>query len=389
MRRKSLLSGALLIAGAVAISAMLPLVGSAQTRRAVQQATMPAVVMVIAADVVDGRLEPVGSGSGTIVDADGSILTNYHVINDGKNGRLYDLFIIGRYRAADREPEMVCAGHPSRGKLKAQLDLALIKCDSDMNGQPREISAWPTIPIGRSEEIVPGEQVWVFGYPNDGGSTIHVTAGLVSGWTGEEGGSGRAYMKTDAAITHGNSGGTAIDETGKLIGVPTAFRVTTAVQDEQVATIGKVGLIRPIEHARDLVAVARRGWTPTEGENSVPQAPAVEAATSGSEGVIITSKVVDATNRSPVPNAVVVVFKPGVRVQELDSDDLSAHALTWGQTNAGGLFTLDAPLPRGQAYAVAVIAKGYQPLAANNALELAADAPDLLNPWGELRIQKK
>ena len=356
--------------------------------------TMPAVVMVMAVNVVDGQLKPIASGSGTIIDKNGSVLTNYHVLSDADNNRLYDLFVIGRFRAADRDPEMVCAGHPDRGKLKPTLDLALLKCDMDMNGRPLDPKNWPTLPLGRSEDIDPGDQVWVLGYPNVGGSTIHVTAGLVSGWTGEQGGAtSRAFLKTDAAITHGNSGGTAVDEAGNFIGVPTAFRVTTAQQGDTVATVGKVGLIRPIEHARDLVQIAEDGWTPTASENepdpavaTIPKQPIETAAQSG---VVVASKVIDAANKKPIAGAFVIIFKPGVKTADVSGDDLEKQALSWAQSNAGGAFELQTPIPRGKSYAVAVIAAGYHPVAADDALMIADDAPDLFDPWGEIRLQKQ
>jgi S1-C subfamily serine protease len=390
MPTRSVIRASALLMAAAALVLLIPVHGAAQSRKKVINSTMPAVVMVMAVDVVDGDLRPVASGSGTIVDPDGSVLTNYHVINDARSSRLYDLFVIGRFRAADREPEMICAGRPNRGKLKPNLDLALVKCEMDMTGKAWAPSAWPTIPLGRSEDIVPGEQVWVLGYPNVGGSTIHVTAGLVAGWTGEHGGAGsRAFMKTDAAITHGNSGGTAIDEEGRFIGVPTAFRVTTAQQGETVATVGQVGLIRPIEHARDLIALAHKGWIPADGDHAIDEAQLAGVTAAESPGVIVTSKVVDAANRRPVASAFVIVFRPEVRSAQLAGEKLEEQALAWGQSDGGGVFTLNRPVPRDQSYTVAVLASGYRPLVADNALVVDRDAPDQLDPWTEVRIEKQ
>jgi S1-C subfamily serine protease len=384
------IKASLLVVAVGALSVGFPLAGRAQLRSDVTKATEPAVVMVMAVDVIDGQLVPVASGSGTVVDSDGSVLTNYHVISDAAGNRLYDLFVIGRFRAEDREPEMICAGRPNRSRLKPKLDLALIKCDLDMNGEPWTPSAWPSIPIGRSEDVTVGQWIYVFGYPNVGGTTIHFTSGPISGWTAEEGGaSTRAFMKTEAAITPGNSGGTAVDENGKLIGVPTAFRVSTAVQNQQVVTVGKVGLVRPIEHARDLIAVARKGWVPREGKNSPSTLEAGAVSEQASTGVIISSKVVDATNGAAISGASVVILKPGVTVAELDRGSMSELALAWTQTNAGGAFTFETTVPRGKTYAVAVLARGYHPLAADNALTIGDGAPDLFDPWGQIRLRRR
>ncbi|MGE3458173.1 MAG: hypothetical protein AB7O24_23870, partial [Kofleriaceae bacterium] len=81
-------------------------------------------VMVVTADLIDGRLKPRGGGSGVIVGGDGSIITNYHVVHD-KDGRLHDVFVIGRFSQKDHAPQLWCAGRPSRGKLQRDVDLAL------------------------------------------------------------------------------------------------------------------------------------------------------------------------------------------------------------------------------------------------------------------------
>ncbi len=109
-------------------------------------------VMVVAADLVDGRLRPRGGGSGVVVGADGSILTNYHVIHD-KDGRLHDVFVIGRFSQPDHAPLLWCAGRPNRSKLQRELDLALIKCDLDLDGRawtPTNGTVWATLPEARA-----------------------------------------------------------------------------------------------------------------------------------------------------------------------------------------------------------------------------------------------
>jgi S1-C subfamily serine protease len=346
---------------------------------------MPAVTMIMAVDVKDGQLIPVSSGSGTIIDANGSVITNYHVLFDGKNNKLHDLFIIGLFRAADKEPEFVCAGVPAKGILKKDLDLALIRCDRDRAGAPWTPTSWPTIPVREidKDDIVPGEQVWVLGYPGVGGGTIHVTAGLVSGWTGENGGAGsRAFMKTDASISHGNSGGTAIDEDGNFIGVPTAFRLTTTQHGDAVVTGGRVGLIRPLEHAEDLIRVARTG-------GPVPAGQAVASDDGATEGVMITSTVVDASDGKPIEGAMIVVFKDGLALTDLREDKVEEQALSWAQTDGAGVFRLAAAVPRGGTHTVAVVANGYLSLVEDGVLRVSKSAPPELDPWKKISLQRE
>lgn len=376
---------ALVSLGITTLVIAIPTLTQAGGRKQIIRTTMPAVAMILAVDIQDGQLVPVSSGSGTIVDANGSVITNHHVLFDAKSNKLHDLFIIGLFRAADKEPELVCAGSPAKGMLKPELDLALIRCDRDRAGDPWQASSWPTIPIRQidKDDIVPGEQVWVLGYPGVGGGTIHVTAGLVSGWTGENGGAGsRAFMKTDASITHGNSGGTAIDEDGNFIGIPTAFRLTTTTQGEAVVTAGRVGLIRPLDHALDLISQARKG-----GPSSIASPPSDQATSP--QGIMITSRVVDAADGKPIDEAMVVVFRTGLRAEDLEENEMDEQALTWAQTDAAGVFRLESAVPPGRSYTVAVVADGYLPLVETGALSVPKDAPPEYNPWQRLSLQRE
>ncbi|HUS32951.1 MAG TPA: serine protease, partial [Kofleriaceae bacterium] len=183
-------------------------------------------VMVVVADLVDGRLKARGGGSGVVVGAEGSILTNYHVLHD-KDGRLHDTFIIGRFGSLDKAPSLQCAGRPNRSKLLREMDLALIKCDMDLDGRtwsPTEGGVWATLPEARAADIKMGQRLWVLGYPDVGGGGLRWSTGEVEGWTGEDGAQGKDFIKTDASITHGNSGGPVIDDNGRLVGIAAAFR---------------------------------------------------------------------------------------------------------------------------------------------------------------------
>ncbi len=376
------------LAGLAAL--LVPLAVRAQDARLEAIAlTMPSVVTVLAVDVGDGQLEPMAGGSGTIVDSGGSILTNHHVLHDPYRARLYDLFLIGRFRAADREPEVFCAGSPRAGVLRPDLDLALIRCDSDLNAQPWWPEFWPAVPLGDSTSIVPGEQVWVLGYPNAGGSAIRVSAGLVSGWTGEHGGAAsRAFMRTDAAISAGNSGGTAADRFGRLIGVPTAFRALTAERGGNVAAIGKVGLIRPIELARDLIAAGRRSQSAPGAAPAASDDASLPADPFG-QRVRVTGTITDAGSLRPVRGAYVLALQPSAgEDDDLTRGPLGEAVVAWSQSDATGRFVLEPPLPRGQRYTVGVIASGYEPALEIASLHVANEGVHRLLPWRTISLKR-
>jgi hypothetical protein len=365
-------------------------------------AAMSSTVMVVVADLIDGRLEPVSGGSGVLVSPDGAVLTNAHIIRDEAGDRLHDLFAIGRFRAVDRKTELVCAGYPERSEIAADLDLALLRCDLDMSGRTFTPRNWPAIMIGRSDTLIPGEPIRVLGYPDRGGGGLHIATGEVTGWTGANGTSGQDYVKTSAEITSGSSGAAAVNEDGALIGVATAYRLRAELTPDSGSAPGRdsrpqrvtpsverIGLIRPLAQAEPLLAIARSGWA-----SRARHRPGVPVRTGGADsgqsgGVMVTSKVVDAANDQPIAGAMIIVFAPGIDARDLDLLRLEEQALAWGQTNEDGEFLLHDPLLRGERYTVAVLAEGYHPLTGDGALMLHASTPDFFDPWGVVRLARK
>lgn len=345
-------------------------------------------VMIVAADLVDGRLKPRGGGSGVVVGADGSILTNYHVIHD-KDGRLHDVFVIGRFSAPDRAPQLWCAGRPSRSKLQRELDLALIKCDLDLDGRswlPTSGTVWATLPEARTADIRMGQRLWVLGYPDVGGGGLTLSEGQVEGWTGEDGAAGKDFLKTDASITHGNSGGPVVDDHGRLVGIASAFRTRVSATGGVIET-SQVGLVRPLSTASDLLAIAAAGWTPREGHTDVELQPsAVEAP---AEGVRLSTKVLDAANEAPVRDALVMILRPGVSAAAVDVNRLDDQVLSWGRSNTQGDVQLKQPVPVPGTYSVMVVAKGYEPLIGEGELHLDAATPAYFDPWGKIWLRSR
>jgi S1-C subfamily serine protease len=346
-------------------------------------------VMVVVADLENGRLRAKGGGSGVIVGADGSILTNYHVIHD-KDNRLHEIFVIGRFSKPDEAPQLQCAGRPSRSKLQPELDLALIKCDMDLDGRTwNPLSAggiWATLGEARAADIKMGQRLFVLGYPDVGGGGLTLSEGEVEGWTGEDGAQGRDFIKTDASITHGNSGGPVVDDQGRLVGIASAFR-TKVMANGNVVETAQIGLVRPLSAASDLLAIAAAGWTPREHHTDVELTPtAVEAA---AEGVRIFTTVLDDATEAPVRDALVMVLKPGVNTSSLDMNRLDDQTIAWGKTNGNGEVRLKQLVPIPGNYTVMVIAPGYEPLIGENELHLNAKTPPSYDPWGKIGLRSR
>ena len=372
----------------------LPLV--AQTRSYGQRSYPDAVsrafdstVMVVVADLIDGRLRARGGGSGVITGGDGSILTNYHVVHD-RDGRLHDVFIIGRFSTLDRAPQLQCAGRPNRSKLQRELDLALIKCDTDLDGRtwvPSTGGVWPTLPEAQSGDVKMGQRLWVLGYPDAGGGGLTLSQGEVEGWTGQDGAAGKDFLKTDASITHGNSGGPVVDDRGRLVGIASAYRTRISLTGANVTEMNQVGIIRPLSSASDLLAIAAAGWTPREGHTDVELQPsAVEAR---AEGVRIATRILDFANDTPIPYALVMVLEPGIDARSIDVNRLDDQVIAWGRSNAQGDVQLKQPVPAPGIYSVFVKATGYEPLIGTEALRLDANTPPRYDPWGVIHLRSR
>ena len=141
-----------------------------------------------------------GAGSGFIIDADGSILTNHHVVD-----------------RAERITVKLSDGRTLRARLigsDPDTDIALIKVD----GQ----GGLPVAPIGDSSTLRMGE--WVCAIGNPLGYEHTVTVGVVS-FLGRKlfDMSLDNYIQTDAAINFGNSGGPLINARGEVIGINAAI----------------------------------------------------------------------------------------------------------------------------------------------------------------------
>jgi S1-C subfamily serine protease len=305
-----------------------------------------------------------------------------------KGSRLREVFVIARFVSPDRPPQLVCAGRPSASKLQPELDLALIKCDMDLDGRPWSPGAggptWPALVGANRAELSPGQRLWVLGYPDIGGGALTVAQGSVEGFTSQDGTLGKDYIKTDAVPSRGNSGGPVVDDAGALIGIATAFRLRTTVEGTTVEQ-AKLGLVRPLGAASALLAIVRAGWAPREGRTSVEIEPvAIDAE---SDGIIIQSRIVDAANDQPIPGALLMVLRPGVSASAVDINRLDDMVIAWGKSTATGDVYLKQPVPNPGTYTVMVVVDGYVPLIGSDALKLQEDTVPYFDPWGGIRLE--
>lgn len=207
------------------------------------------VVMVAPGTYVGGGFEPVASGSGTIVEESGLILTNYHVVDPDLVGAYDDIAL---YLAEEPEdiPDLTYFG--GLAAWDEELDLAIIRITRNRNGIDIDAEALDlkTVRMGDSDDLEIGGNLTVLGYPAIGEGSLELTKGSVSGFLTSEGRK-QAWIKTDARIAAGNSGGGTFDEHGYLVGVPTAVYYIEELGPEAS------GRIRPVELALPLIEEAR------------------------------------------------------------------------------------------------------------------------------------
>lgn len=165
-------------------------------------------------------------GSGTVLTPNGYILTNAHVAKPSAFGTGEEdpsFMMVGIVEQEDKAPvysyiaEVVGAD--------GYLDLALLHIIGTADGNkinPEDLNL-PYVDLGNSDDVHIGDPIYIFGFPGIGGETITYTDGKVSGFTPEDQVGDRAYFKTDATISGGNSGGLAANDSGQIIGVPTSL----------------------------------------------------------------------------------------------------------------------------------------------------------------------
>ena len=185
--------------------------------------TLHAVVQIVAMKKgFMGGMSTAWTGSGTLVDSRGIILTNCHVANPRAMGMSAPAADILGVSITDRSDEPPALTYIAEIVVQSpELDIAVLKIVSDMQGKRVRNLNLPSVQVGDSDQLELADVIAIFGYPGIGGETVTFTSGAVSGFSRSKKVSGRAWIKTDATIAGGNSGGTAVDGVGRLIGIPT------------------------------------------------------------------------------------------------------------------------------------------------------------------------
>lgn len=197
----------------------------------IYQKASPSVVNVISTVITrDFFLNPIpreGSGSGSIIDARGHVLTNNHVIRDAKKLEV-------TLADGSKWPATLVGTDPDN-------DLAVIKIDAP-TGKLKPL------PLGDSQKLQVGQKVLAIGNPFGLGLTL--TTGIISSLgrniRSEVGTMIEDLIQTDASINPGNSGGPLLNSEGEIIGINTAIISPTG------ASVG-IGFAIPVNTASRII----------------------------------------------------------------------------------------------------------------------------------------
>ena len=170
-----------------------------------------ATVQIICKDSRSGNWY---SGSGTIFDSSGIVLTNRHVV-EGSNNAIIKNCLIGLVNNSNQEPDFSYIAETKYWTTTSDKDAAILYIDNKTN------KVFPSVDIFNSDSssLHFGDKIEVLGYPSIGGSTLTYTDGTYSGMGSSSDGT-KNYIKTTAILGHGNSGGSAYGN-GKFVGIPT------------------------------------------------------------------------------------------------------------------------------------------------------------------------
>ncbi|HJW10113.1 MAG TPA: trypsin-like peptidase domain-containing protein [Holophagaceae bacterium] len=182
-----------------------------------------------------GEQRAVSGGSGVIINSDGEILTNNHVIEGYRGGEANSLEVT---ISDGRSFKATVLGRDK------ELDIALIKVDAQQ---------LPFAKLGDSDKVKVGE--WVVAIGNPLGLEHTVTQGIISAKGRRIEGGLSSFLQTDAAINRGNSGGPLLNLRGEVVGINTLIRA-----DGQ-----NIGFAVPISQVTRIIKDLRAGRPVSRG----------------------------------------------------------------------------------------------------------------------------
>ncbi|MBI5315548.1 MAG: trypsin-like peptidase domain-containing protein [Nitrospirae bacterium] len=191
-------------------------IGKELSPREIYEQASPSVVMVMG--YADGGRKGSG-GTGSIIQSDGLVLTNAHVVIEEQTGKPFPRLSVFLKPARVTGESSSDLSRMLRAKVVAYsqpLDLALLKLD----GMSERL---PVVDVSESGRARIGDRVVAIGHPEQGGLWT-LTTGVISAEVDNFNGvKGKHVFQTETGLNRGNSGGPLLDGEGRMIGVNTAI----------------------------------------------------------------------------------------------------------------------------------------------------------------------
>ena len=208
----------LLLLGMATVLGLGPGVGLAGdlTPREIYEGSSPAVVMILG---YSHSGQQGSGGTGSIIQQDGLVLTNAHVVIDEHTGKTYPrltIYLKPDRVTGDRKMDMSRSGKARVVAFSEPLDLALLKLDG-LSGP------FPVLELDDSDRAEIGDRVVAIGHPEQGGLWTLTTGTISAEFENFNATKGKSVFQTETGLNRGNSGGPLLDTNGRMIGVNTAI----------------------------------------------------------------------------------------------------------------------------------------------------------------------
>lgn len=287
----------IILTAAVLLSIVLGLAGSAHPAQALDKPTRQQILRASVKLMTPFDADPNGGSlcSGTMLNQEGYILSNFHCVGYVMSGeRDRDLESLGlrpgdlynkkglSVIAITNDPRYLPVPTYVAQVLAADavLDISVLKIVAYYNSKQKLPATLPVVslPLADSDTVEPLDEVFVIGYPGIAGDTVTATEGKISGFLDEDGDNQFDWFKTDVLVNQGNSGGSAVNDQGELIGIPTA-----RLQDKSGNVIY---LIRPTNVAVPYIDQAMQAGGSASNLGPTPTTPSVAVPSGQNFGAI-------------------------------------------------------------------------------------------------------
>jgi serine protease Do len=210
MKRNHLIATGLLLFAAVGLSGPAAV---AYTPKEIYESVGPGVVLILASD--DGRLG--SGGTGSIIRADGLVITNAHVVINKETNRPYrrlSLFLKPNRVTGNMDKDLTRRVEAKLVAFDASLDMALLRMENPPTGLT-------VVSLGNPEDVAIGDPVVAIGHPETGGLWTLTTGTISAEMENFNGVKGKDIFQTETSLNRGNSGGPLLDGQGAMVGVNT------------------------------------------------------------------------------------------------------------------------------------------------------------------------